>query len=275
MSRKPDIVCIGAQKAGTSWLHEVLSERPDIWVPPFKEVHFFDHKFDSDCADWTDWHVRKGVQTARSRYLMANVDPDPEYLKYLDSILEAPMFNGTWYKNIFSQAPNKSVCLDVTPAYASISEEGISFTAKFLKETKFIYIIRSPFDRALSQLRMEISRKGTPSTKDEWVKLATMPDLLSRGNYKRNIPLWNAHFDQNRLLFLPFQLIAKDPYAFLRKVEQFAGLVPFDGYTKATEKIHSSEQFAFPECVVEIIKEETFEQDQFLKGYFGQEFLNQ
>ena len=43
--RKPDILCIGAQKAGTSWLHVTLATRRDIWVPPFKELHFFDHNF--------------------------------------------------------------------------------------------------------------------------------------------------------------------------------------------------------------------------------------
>lgn len=273
MSRKPDLVCIGSQKSGTSWLHELMSERPDVWVPPFKELHFFDHKFSPENNAWTGWHVKKGVETAKSRYLMANLKPDPEYIKYLDSILENPMFNGTWYKNIFSQAPDNSVCLDVTPAYSCISKEGISFVAKFLKEAKFIYIIRSPLDRALSQLKMEISRKGTPSTKDEWVKLATLPDIFSRGDYKLNIPRWRAHFDQSRLLFLSFQQIVNKPYEFLKQVEQFAGLVPFDGYTKATEKIHQSDEIVFPNYIIEIIRGNTIDQDQFLNEYFGPDFL--
>lgn len=275
LGRKPDLICIGAQKSGTTWLHDVLSERSDIWVPPFKEIHFFDHKFNNENKAWTGWHVRKGVQTAKSRYLKENMSPDPRYIKYLDSILEKPMFNGTWYKRIFSQAPNNSICLDVTPAYSCISEKGVSFVSNYLKEAKFIYIIRPPFERALSQLRMDITRRGTPLSKDEWVERATMPVLFTRGDYKLNIPRWSAHFDQKRLLFLPFHGIIKEPYQFLRQVEQFAGLLPFEGYKKARKKIHKSEQITFPTYVVDIIREKTLEQDQFIKWYFGSEYLNE
>lgn len=38
--RKPDFICIGAQKAGTTWLYVTLGRRPEIWFPPFKEFHF-------------------------------------------------------------------------------------------------------------------------------------------------------------------------------------------------------------------------------------------
>ena len=36
-------VCIGAQKAGTTWLARVLSEHDDVFVTPVKEIHYFDH----------------------------------------------------------------------------------------------------------------------------------------------------------------------------------------------------------------------------------------
>lgn len=274
LSRKPDLVCIGAQKAGTTWLHEVLSERPDVWVPPFKELHFFDSKFNDESKNWTDWHVKRGVQDAKSRHLENSRYPDTEYLNYLESIIEAPMFNGTWYKKIFARAPFHSACLDVTPAYSCIPEEGVRFVARFLREAKFIYLIRSPLERALSQLTMDIARKGAPLTKDEWVKRATMPVLFVRGDYKLNVPLWSAHFDKDRLLFLAFQRIANDPHGVLKQVEKFAGLAPFEGYTKAEKIIHQSEPIAFPKYVVDIIREKTFVQDQFLNDYFGPEFLS-
>ena len=39
---RPDFLCIGAQKAGTGWLYEQLREHPDFWMPPLKELHYFD-----------------------------------------------------------------------------------------------------------------------------------------------------------------------------------------------------------------------------------------
>jgi hypothetical protein len=34
LQRFPDFLGIGAQKAGTTWLHHNLRSHPDIWPPP-------------------------------------------------------------------------------------------------------------------------------------------------------------------------------------------------------------------------------------------------
>jgi len=38
----PDFLCVGAQKAGTSWLYRQLEPHPDFWMPPVKELHYLD-----------------------------------------------------------------------------------------------------------------------------------------------------------------------------------------------------------------------------------------
>ena len=38
----PDFLCVGAQKAGTSWLYRQLEPHPDFWMPPVKEFHYLD-----------------------------------------------------------------------------------------------------------------------------------------------------------------------------------------------------------------------------------------
>jgi hypothetical protein len=40
----PNFLGIGAQKAGTTWLHHNLQAHPDVWMPRVKEVHYFDEK---------------------------------------------------------------------------------------------------------------------------------------------------------------------------------------------------------------------------------------
>ncbi|WP_340679170.1 sulfotransferase [Paraglaciecola sp.] len=41
----PHFICIGAQRAGTTWLHNCLDEHPEIYVPATKELHFFDRYY--------------------------------------------------------------------------------------------------------------------------------------------------------------------------------------------------------------------------------------
>src|SRR3984957_2732032 len=43
--RFPDFLCIGAQKAGTTWLHKMLGQHPGAWLPPIKEIHYFDRLY--------------------------------------------------------------------------------------------------------------------------------------------------------------------------------------------------------------------------------------
>ncbi|MGE0717901.1 MAG: sulfotransferase [Alphaproteobacteria bacterium] len=54
--RLPDFLGIGAQKAGTSWLFEMLSGHPEIAFPAGKEVHFW------------DWNVGRGVDWYRALF---------------------------------------------------------------------------------------------------------------------------------------------------------------------------------------------------------------
>ena len=44
--RMPDFLGIGAQKAGTTWLHQNLQQHPQLYFPPhIKEIRFFDARF--------------------------------------------------------------------------------------------------------------------------------------------------------------------------------------------------------------------------------------
>jgi hypothetical protein len=42
----PTFLGIGAPKAGTTWLHDVLASHPRIWVPRRHELHYFDRNFE-------------------------------------------------------------------------------------------------------------------------------------------------------------------------------------------------------------------------------------
>ena len=51
----PDFICVGAQRAGTTWLYECLREHPQVFVPEIKELQFFNARFDKGVA-WYEQH---------------------------------------------------------------------------------------------------------------------------------------------------------------------------------------------------------------------------
>lgn len=222
---KPQIVGIGAQKAGTTWLSQMLGQHPRVWAPPFKEAQFFNHRFMDEHRGWVPWHFKRARQNTEKRYA-AKGEAVPAHLDaYLDRITSGEMFTNHWYKQLFAPTPEGAMALDVTPEYSTLPDEGVDFVASFLPQAKFIYIIRHPVDRAVSQLKMNLTRKKhRPASVDQWLAEIEDPVLLDRGDYAAYVPRWLARFSPERLLILPFGLIAREPVALLRRIEEFVDL---------------------------------------------------
>ena len=42
--RGPDFLGIGATRTATTYLHEQLRTHPGVWMPPMKEIHYWNHQ---------------------------------------------------------------------------------------------------------------------------------------------------------------------------------------------------------------------------------------
>lgn len=68
----PDFVVLGVAKGGTTTLFKMLQQHPDIWLPPFKEIHFFD-----DAVNWDrglNWYLEK-FETAVTGKIRGDISP--------------------------------------------------------------------------------------------------------------------------------------------------------------------------------------------------------
>lgn len=53
----PSFICIGAQRSGTTWLHECLNEHPQLFLPEKKELHFFNSNFHKGLSYYESFFV--------------------------------------------------------------------------------------------------------------------------------------------------------------------------------------------------------------------------
>ncbi|SIS90719.1 sulfotransferase domain-containing protein [Paracoccus saliphilus] len=272
MTILPHVLGIGAQKAGTSWLHENLKQNKSLWMPPFKEIHFFDHKFVPPNRTWTDWHLNNGLERARETWKKQGI-LNQKRLDWLYEVTSKPRFNGNWYKKIFSLCPEDRLPVDITPEYSSIPKEGINFVARFLgADFKAIYVIREPVERALSQLRMNLRRKKlSPKSRDEWLGMAMDDQVMERGDYLSHVARWQKERPAETLLFIPFGQIARAPHEVMRQVEEFIG-VPTANYDNLERKVYATSDFQIPDYVREALEERLQPQVAFIKDRFGAEF---
>lgn len=273
--RNPLIVGIGAQKAGTSWLSQMLGQHPQVWTTPFKETHFFNYRFIEGHRYWIAWHYRQKPNEIRARYQRRGEVIPPEMDSYLTRVATAPdMYSDEWYQRIFQPAPGDTLPLDVTPEFSTIPEQGVEFVANMLPQSRFLYLIRDPADRAASQLRMNLSReKRHPATLDDWMKEVANPVLEDRGDYEAYVPRWRQHVG-NRLLVLPYGRIKSDPRGLLADVERHCGLIDWDYSNPYIRVFEGPKDISVPPEAMGALRKRLQSQYDFLSDEFGPHFLD-
>jgi sulfotransferase family protein len=60
VTRLPNFLYIGPDKAGSSWLHEVLLTHPQVFMTPAKDLYYFDRYYDKG----TDWYAAHFARAA-------------------------------------------------------------------------------------------------------------------------------------------------------------------------------------------------------------------
>jgi hypothetical protein len=238
-----NFIGIGAQKAGTAWLHANLRDHPEVWVPKQKELHFFDRIHGSDIR-------RVGRQVERKRRM--RITSEMHYIE------------------IFSAAPDNARKGEITPNYCALGREGILHIKRMFPDVRLIYIIRDPVARALSSMRMRLERGR--SKDQRLLKLLEDRAFLARGDYRLNIPRWDEIFG-TQVLYVPFGWIKSHPDRLLRAVESAIGVSEFRGYAKITEVMNPTRKVAIPQAVEGALRETLAPQYSFLEERFGIDFL--
>ena len=70
--RLPNLVFLGPDKAGSTWLYQLLDWHPQAFVPPAKEMFFFDRYFDRG----VDWYARQYADVGRHELVVADISHD-------------------------------------------------------------------------------------------------------------------------------------------------------------------------------------------------------
>ena len=147
---------LGAPKAGTSWLHGYLAGHPEVFVPPLKEMHFFNAVDEGPQARLTKiLEKRRAVVKRIAKHGAAEVS-----LSDLDDV-KALIEDGTdaaYLDFMRSRSGGRKVMADITPAYGLLSLERLK-AMQAMGESRFIYLMRDPVSRLWSHVRMNAVRK--------------------------------------------------------------------------------------------------------------------
>ena len=71
--------CVGAQKAGTTTLHDILIQHPQIFLPETKEAHFFDE--DEKYEKGLNWYEKTFFSNYKAEKIVGSCNPEYMYFE--------------------------------------------------------------------------------------------------------------------------------------------------------------------------------------------------
>ncbi|MFY0591956.1 sulfotransferase family protein [Roseivirga sp.] len=218
---KPDFLCIGAAKAGTTWLHQQFMAHNDIWVPFVKEIHYFDHP---QVKRWISVVFKKSVFGSVVRKAIVIGVLKGEF-RWLYQYLFKERHPSDYHK-LFDKREGK-LTGEITPSYAWLPEETIKNIAAVQPDCKIIYVLREPTERIWSHLNM-IKKKSSRNITDKEIYARINKRHYASSDYLNNLERWERHFPKENIHIAFYDELKADSVSFLNKIYHFLEVSPIN-----------------------------------------------
>jgi sulfotransferase family protein len=206
----PDFLCVGAQKAGTSWLYRQLEPHPDFWMPPVKELHYLDNL----------------NRTKRHRPPRSKDGRDACFLESIKDLSMRSHIDLDTYGRLFC---HKGPLLsgDISPAYSTLSDEIIERVVDHFPNLKVVFLARDPVERAWSQLSMGV-RLGMigpfdATDPEEVICNLLNPGVLVRSHPSKIVARWKRYVRPENFRVYFFDDLKENPAELRRSILSFLG----------------------------------------------------
>lgn len=222
--QKTFLLCVGAQKAGTTWLHDYLAGHKACYTGKIKEQHIFDVASQPEI-----YGPSQARQLKRAADLLAQKAETPhkdtkKIDVHLRVVLErilmrlAPDTYLDYYRRQFRDDPSKTLFTDITPSYSGLTKDALVGVREIFEGSEFnlriLFLMRDPLDRLYSAMKM-IDRKitenrGVPSrtAPARFAKNYASVENEVRSRYENTItnleavfPRENLHYEFYETLF--------------------------------------------------------------------------
>jgi hypothetical protein len=236
----PDFLGIGAQKAGTSWLNHQLRRHPAIWMPPVKELHYFD--------DPSVWPLVTRIFSDSQKGSRVRRHFSRQGRELVKLRLEHPLWwlrffcrrrTDHWYASLFSPGPGQ-LAGEVTPSYARLEEPVVARIHALLPRARIIYLLRNPIHQIWSHAAMHFSKyghQGVHTVHEE--KITTFLEtrnVAQHSDYLQNLQVWERFYPPPQIFIGFLDQLAHEPRALLRDVYHFLGVESSDRFIP--ESVH-------------------------------------
>ena len=225
MGRAPDFICVGLQRAGTTWLHKNLDYHPQIWLPPVKELYFWSEIFGGSDEGWERISRRKQVKDTANYYRDQN-ELSPKASQKQMALGAIWALNGSieQYNSIFACASSDALCGEICPDYAQLPREGIARILRNNPQTKILLLLRDPIDRIISHAQKRAFDLGVDFSEALLWHESEWPGFFIRSNIPEILLRWTSLVPPHQLYIQSFDDLADKPHETLDQICRFLGV---------------------------------------------------
>jgi predicted secreted protein len=280
-TNNPAFICIGAQKAGTTWLYVNLKSHPDIHLTPLKELHYFDELYKKEKTRLID---RITAKEGMNKWMWQNnlVSSFKKAIAKhsINEFLWCTRYfflrrNFDWYKKLFNFSSGK-ISGDITPDYCILDKETIRLIKENLPHLKIFYIIRNPVDRAWSALKMRYVKRRNHNIDDIGLSMVNeYYELFHEFNdFARTITNWTTFFHDDQFKIFFYDELSEKPDVFYKKILNYLGVYAVETKTvdrksdMLNKKVHEGIKADMPLKIKKILCHKNYEQLVYLNNYF-------
>lgn len=211
MRRGPDFLGFGATRTATTYLHAQLRSHPGIWLPPKKEIYYFNKQ------------RGRGFGNARHREYL------PDFLPSVGRALRGAPDGWTdvawgvryllgprtdrWFLSLSPRLPGR-VIGQVEPTYATLGEPVVRQLHELLPDLKLFFVMRDPIDRAWSTVTKQLARfhdRSLEEFPDERILDKIVRQGVPMSSYFEILARWESVFPPERIQTLFYEQILADP----------------------------------------------------------------
>ena len=201
---RPNLLIIGAMKASTTLLYDLLSLHPRVWFPECKEPHFFSRPAADEPGGWES---------------------------YLD--LFAPCPPG---KDLIGEA---SVSYTFAPHRGPVTRR----IRDRLGQPRLIYMLRDPVDRAVSQYRHTMSRPSEiPPGETLDGLIDRLPALIDASRYAFQLDVFEAEFGPGSVHVMIAEELHRDPARVLAGLAAYLEIAEEPAWASPLPRVNSGDR---------------------------------
>ena len=195
---KPNFLCVGATKTGTSSMHQILKQHQEIYLPSQKESFFFERNYNKGI----EWYLK----------LFDNVANEKAIGEICPTYLYLPECPARIFKELDKEI--KLIFIFRNPADKMFSN---------YKMNKSLFNEKNTFKQAIELDKIRIKEKIIYHETFHYIK---------KGYYDKQVKRYLEFFDKKNMLFLIYETdIKQNPKQTYAQIQDFLGVSKIELFT--------------------------------------------